>query len=98
MERLYTSSADDLNSWLLRVVVHQEQYQQDLESPRDLCWLFLVYINDIADKPSSAVRLFADDTIIYYNNPISTPDDQTMTQKDLNVLDYRSLANGITLF
>ena len=50
--------------------------------------LFLVYINDIADKTSSAVRLFADDTIIY--RPITTVNDQTTLQKDLNALDHWS--------
>ena len=50
--------------------------------------LFLVYINEIVDKTSSAVRLFADDTIIY--RPITTSNDQTTLQKDLNVLDHWS--------
>ena len=50
--------------------------------------IFLVYINGITDKTSSAVRLFADDTIIY--RPITTVNDQTTQQKDLNVLDHWS--------
>ena len=56
---LQTSSDAVLNRWALRVV-YQEQYQQDLESPRDLCWgwgssWWLGYINDIADETYSAV-------------------------------------------
>ena len=46
--------------------------------------LFLCYINDLPDQVSSGCRLFADDSILY--REISTPDDSTQLQKDLDAL------------
>lgn len=44
--------------------------------------LFLIYINDLASRVSSCIRLFADDCVIY--RPITNPTDQTAVQDDLN--------------
>ena len=46
--------------------------------------LFLIFINDIADDISSAIRLFADDCLIY--REIKNRDDQFALQRDLNKL------------
>ncbi|KAK6191216.1 hypothetical protein SNE40_002953 [Patella caerulea] len=46
--------------------------------------LFLLFINDIASNISSALRLFADDCVIY--TPINSPEDHLALQKDLNTL------------
>ena len=34
--------------------------------------MFLLYINDITDRVSSTLRLFADDCLLYQKNPILT--------------------------
>ena len=46
--------------------------------------LFLIFINDIADSLTSAIRLFADDCLIY--REIRSRDDQFALQDDLNKL------------
>ena len=46
--------------------------------------LFLFYINDLPDKMSSTVRLFADDAIMYLT--IQTQQDAAHLQEDLNIL------------
>ena len=43
--------------------------------------LFLLYINDLPDKLSTSVRLFADDCILY--TPIRTQNDSSLLQNDL---------------
>ena len=43
--------------------------------------LFLLFINDIADKVTSNIRLFADDSVIY--RCITSPEDQTILHQDL---------------
>ena len=43
--------------------------------------LFLLYINDLPDNPSTSVRLFADDCILY--TPIRTQNDSSLLQNDL---------------
>lgn len=44
--------------------------------------LFLIYINDLADRVSSSIRLFADDCVIY--RKITNSDDSSLLQCDLN--------------
>ena len=46
--------------------------------------LFLVYINDITERCSSSIRLFADDTIVY--REIRTKEDHVYLQQDLDHL------------
>ena len=46
--------------------------------------LFLAFINDLPDKISSEVRLFADDTVVY--RKISTVEDAAALQNDLDAL------------
>ena len=46
--------------------------------------LFLLYINDIGDKVSSEIRLFADDCIVY--RPIKNEVDSIELQKDIKLL------------
>ena len=46
--------------------------------------LFLIFINDIADKIKSSIRLFADDCLIY--KTIEKKEDQKVLQKDLDEL------------
>ena len=46
--------------------------------------LFLIYINDIADNTTSTIKLFADDCLVYRD--ISSPDDRSKLQKDLDTL------------
>ena len=46
--------------------------------------LFLLYINDIGDKVSSEIRLFADDCIVY--RPINNEVDSIELQKDIKLL------------
>ena len=47
--------------------------------------LFLIFINDLPDCiSSSSVRLYADDSVVYRH--ISSPDDSTRLQKDLDAL------------
>ena len=52
---LQTSSDADLNRWSLRVV-YQEQYQQDLESPRDLCRCETIFWPPYILTPGSIYR------------------------------------------
>ena len=47
--------------------------------------LFLLHINDLPSVFSSKVRLFADDCLIYRN--IKNKEDQSVLQKDLNLLE-----------
>ena len=47
-------------------------------------YLFLYYINDIAQGSTSTVRLFADDTMIYM--AIKSDQDAKTLQKDLDLL------------
>lgn len=46
--------------------------------------LFLCYVNDLPAQLNSAVRLFADDTIVYL--VIENPEDASLLQEDLNTL------------
>ena len=46
--------------------------------------LFLLYINDIGNKVSSEIRLFADDCIVY--RPINNEVDSIELQKDIKLL------------
>lgn len=46
--------------------------------------LFLIYINDLPDRVSSNVRIFADDTLLY--RTISSPNDSLELQRDLDSL------------
>ena len=50
--------------------------------------LFLLYINDIQDNISSRIRLFADDSIVYWE--IHSDLDHTIFQQDLLTLAERS--------
>ena len=45
--------------------------------------MFLLYINDITDKVSSTLHLFADDCILY-----KSPEDSISLQKDLDLLSH----------
>lgn len=47
--------------------------------------LFLIFINDLPNAISSCIRLFADDCVLYRR--ISTPDDQALLQRDLNLIE-----------
>ena len=47
--------------------------------------LFLCHINDLPQKVTSRVRLFADDCIVY--RPIHSPRDQQLLQQDLAALE-----------
>ena len=55
--------------------------------------LFLVHINDLPDRVSSSVRLFADDCLLY--RPVSSPEDAAALQKDLNALECWSADWGM---
>ena len=52
--------------------------------------MFLLYINDITDRPrvSSTLRLFADDCLLYQK--IQSPLDPISLQKDPDLLSYRA--------
>ena len=50
--------------------------------------MFLLYINDIGDHCSSALRLFADDTILY--SVIESTSDAKDLQSDLSTIEYWS--------
>ena len=51
--------------------------------------LFLVYINDLPEKLSSQVRLFADDKIVCLT--VGGSDDETVLQNDLDLSIYLSI-------
>jgi len=44
--------------------------------------MFLLHINDISEKISSTISLFADDWIVY--QPIDNSEDTNIMQKDLD--------------
>lgn len=46
--------------------------------------LFLIYINDLPEKLTSNIRLYADDCVIY--REITNPDDSFLLQSDLNTI------------
>ena len=46
--------------------------------------MFLLYINDITDRVSSTLRLFADDYLLY--RKIQSPQDSILLQNDLDLL------------
>ena len=46
--------------------------------------LFLLYINDIGNRVSSSIKLFADDCLLY--RQVRTPADTILLQKDLDIL------------
>ena len=48
--------------------------------------MFLLYINDITDRVSSTLRLFADDCLLYQK--IQSPQDSILLQKDLDLLSH----------
>ena len=48
--------------------------------------MFLLYINDITDRVSSTLRLFADDSLLCHK--IQSSHDSILLQKDLNLLSH----------
>ena len=46
--------------------------------------MFLLFINDIGDDIGSSIKLFADDCLLFWT--ISSTEDTTKLQKDLNTL------------
>ena len=48
--------------------------------------LFLLYINNITDRVSSTLRLFADDCLLH--RKIQSPQDSILLQKDLDILSH----------
>ena len=68
--------------------LHPSIYLSDLEYLRGSVLrplLFLIYINDLPLNVKSKVRLFADDTALYFT--ISTSSQSEILQKDLNNLE-----------
>ena len=61
---------------------NRNPYQLHLVSPRAI--LFLVYIYDLPDEVHSRVRLFADDTALYFT--MENEDDSSALQTDLDIL------------
>jgi hypothetical protein len=58
--------------------------------------MFLLYVNDIADKisPQTRIKLFADDCLLY--RTIDTKQDHKQLQQDLNTLvDWSRLVYGM---
>ena len=47
--------------------------------------LFLCHINDLPQRVTSKVRLFADDCLLY--RPIHSPRDQLLLQQDISALE-----------
>ena len=78
-----------LNLWLLMVhLLNRYQYCQ--VSLKELAVLvplmFLLYINDITNRVSSTLHLFADDCLLY--RKIQSPQDSMLLQKDIISLGF----------
>ena len=54
--------------------------------------IFLAYINDLPNSVKSKVRLFADDTIVYF--AVKTSTDANILQNDLHALEKNGSRTG----